>query len=60
MFLLKLKQKRISKTMVIEVLKSPDYKISSHLNRIIASKNLTNLKGYIKRENGDIIFPTPL
>jgi len=58
--LLKLEQRRISKVVVKETLKSPDYKFSSHSNRKIAYKKFDKLylKVIYKIEKGVVVVIT--
>jgi len=58
--LLKLKQRRISKIVVRKTLKSPDYKIPSYSDRMIAYKRFDKLylKVVYKIEDGNIIVIT--
>jgi len=58
--LLKLKQRGISKALVKETLKSPDYKIPSYSGRIIIYKKFDKLylKVIYKIEGGNIVIIT--
>ena len=58
--LLKLKQRRISKTVVKNTLKSPDYKFPSYSGRMIAYKKFDKLylKVVYKKEDNNIIVIT--
>jgi hypothetical protein len=58
--LLKLKQRRISKTIVIKTLESPDYKFPSYSDRIIAYKKFDKLylKVVYKIKEEDIVVIT--
>jgi len=58
--LLKLKQRRISKSAVIKTVKLPDYKFLSYSGRVIAYKNFDKLylKVVFKIEEGNIIVIT--
>jgi len=58
--LLKLRQRKISKTRVIETIKNPDYTIKSYFNREIALKKFDKLylKVIYKKEGKDIIIIT--
>lgn len=58
--LLKLIQREIPRRMVTEALKSPDYKISSYSNRLIAYKKFVKLylKVVYKIEGNNILVIT--
>ena len=58
--LLKLKQRRISKIVVRKTLKSPDYKIPSYSDRMIAYKRFDKLylKVVYKIEEGNMVVIT--
>ena len=58
--LLKLKQRRISKIVVRKTLKSPDYKIPSYSDRMIAYKKFDKiyLKVVYKIEEGNMVVIT--